>query len=350
MEIDKKMLLEIFRIPSLSGEESRMATYIKQKLDSLGIEYEEDSKGNVFNFSGKKPFLNAHMDTVQDLDDFYLAGLISIKEDCILDGLGVIGGDDKCGIYIILRMLEKGHDINFAFTVSEEIGTIGSGFLASTKEKELKLCLYGLTLDRKGNSDIICYDNSYGTIEFENALKAVGNEFGYTPASGILSDADEFNKFMSCANLSVGYYRQHTKKEFVILRDLMNAELYVDKILEKVQMKFAIPEPKIRNYSSYLSDGSYYGYDPYDDFYYGKKETGTIKDLKEQDEEDLYYRELEEELYYRELEKDFLDGSCMTCGENSELIYVKSLKGFYCPGCIIDIAEELVELIEMNVL
>lgn len=346
MDIDRKMLKEIFRIPSLSGDESKMANYIKGKLVSLGISYEEDEKGNVFKFTGKKPFLNAHMDTVQDLDDFYLASLITIKEDCILDGLGVIGGDDKCGIYIILRMLEKGHDINFAFTVSEEIGTIGSGFLADTKAKELKECLYGLTLDRKGNTDIICFDNSYGTIEFENALEFVGKEFGYKPAMGVLSDADEFNKFMSCANLSVGYYRQHTKKEFVILEDLAKAEKYVESILKEVQRKFAIPEPK---YTKVCGYPGVYGRGGYYDSYYDEFDAEhSIKTKDWAKEIDNFIDD--EDDYYEKIEKEFLSSSCECCGEEADLFFVKTLQGFYCPKCMIDIAEELVEQIELNVL
>jgi len=38
-----KLLLELFRIPSMSYHEEAMAVYIKKKLDELKIPYDQDS-------------------------------------------------------------------------------------------------------------------------------------------------------------------------------------------------------------------------------------------------------------------------------------------------------------------
>ena len=357
MNIDKKLLVDIFTIPSLSGEEIKMAEFIKKKLDEMKVPYEEDVKGNIFSLRGAKPFLNAHMDTVQDMNDYYLAKFVSIKENAIIDGLGVIGGDDKCGIYIILRMLEKGYDINFAFTVSEEVGTVGSSFLVKTRRKDLKKCLYGITLDRKGNSDIICHDNGYGTIEFENALELVGKEFGYKPEMGVLSDADEFNECMSCANLSVGYYRAHTKKEFVILNDLINAEKFAEKIITTIDKSFKIPERRY-NYKKYNKYG--YGYyngwggdSYYDDYNYDRYYDVETKEWKDRKDEPTPPLEWDEDIdnYYDNLENKFHNkNKCALCGEKNDITYVHSLDDYYCTGCILEISEELFGIVETGIL
>lgn len=371
MDIDKKMLLEIFHIPASSTYEVGMATYIEDKLKEIGIEYETDAKGNIFRLDGARPFLNAHMDTVQSLEDCFLAEHIDIKEDYFLEGLGTIGGDDKCGIYIILRLLQKGYDINFAFTVEEEIGLHGSTFLAKNEEKRLKECLYGITLDRKGNSDIICYDNGYGTLEFEKALEKVGEEFGYKGTFGVLSDADVFNETMSCANLSVGYYNVHTKTEFVILKDLVKAEQFAESILLNINERFEIPESRYTYYYDYYNGkrskrktGRYGGYgygsyyDMYDDDYYWTG-TGSDFDFNKKDKE-LYggkKNKAEYSVYdayddWEDIdEKYFLDFSgkeefvCRVCGNKNEVYYIKSLHEYYCFECLNSAYKEIYEII-----
>lgn len=332
MDIDKKLLLDIFTIPSMSGHEHLMAEFIKKRLSDLNIEFEEDSYGNIFKLEGEKPFLNAHMDTVQDIDDCFLVDHISIKEGTVLDGLGVIGGDDKCGIYIILRLLEKGFDINFAFTVEEEIGTIGARHLVVKEEERLKECLYGLTLDRRGNGDIICYKNSYGTLEFESNLEEIGASFGYKATMGVLSDADEFRKTMSCANLSVGYYGAHTKKEYVILSDLANAEEFVIDILTNMKAKYEIPEDIYsygygyghkyykNGYESYIDEYDNY-YNNYNDINKNKEKNGS---LWEDEEIGEYY-----------------DISCCSCGSKSNVRFMETLRNYYCRSCLTDIGDEI---------
>lgn len=334
MSIDKKMLMEIFTIPAMSSNEIGMAKYIEKKLQELGIDYEKDAHGNIFKLDGAKPFLNSHMDTVQDIEDCYLVNHISIKEDSILDGLGVIGGDDKCGIYIILRILEKGYDINFSFSVEEETGLHGARKLVAAQKDRLKECLYGITLDRKGNSDIICSYNGYGTDEFEEALSKVGEEFEYKPTPGVLSDADEFNKTMSCANLSVGYYRAHTKGEFVILRDLIKAEKYVESILQNITEKFEIPEQAYK-YTRYYPGRSAYGSTYYDDYYYNETFNFSKKDreLYGEDDWDL------EDYYFDFGNKE--RNHCSICGSKSDVHYIRTLSNHYCGECLSYIESEI---------
>mgnify|MGYP006283542211 FL=1 len=209
--MDYEILLNLFKIPAMTGDEESVRNYIISILEIYDIEYETDVVGNVYNISNKEvPLLCAHMDTVQDYKDYVMKDYIRIYKDNILKGAGTIGADDKCGIYTILDLLMNGEKINFLFTVQEEMGGMGSDYFMS--KNDISDLPYGLVIDRYGSSDILCVQNDYGTKEFEYALEKVGEDFGFYPARGVWCDADHLNEQISCANLSCGYYGHHTKK------------------------------------------------------------------------------------------------------------------------------------------
>jgi len=231
----KKLLKEIFDIPAPSEGEAAMQLYIIRFLKKHKINYDIDKVGNIYNVDEYAPLLCAHLDTVQGVTD--IEGIDSIKiRKGILKGKGIIGGDDKCGIFIMLNLLmERPSDFNFLFTVEEEIGALGSSDFVGDWMEYMP---YALILDRRGKGDIICSENSYGTLEFEEELFKVGAPYGYKPSHGSFSDADSIAPYLCCANLSVGYYKPHTKNEYVIIKHLMNAYDYVWAILTHITNKY----------------------------------------------------------------------------------------------------------------
>jgi hypothetical protein len=297
--MNKDLLLDIFRIPSQSGKEDKMRDFIKKYLKKNNISFSEDKKGNIFQISNKAPLLSAHMDTVQDFYDTQLTKFIKIRGD-ILSGYGVIGGDDKCGIYLILRMLTCSDvKINFLFSVEEETGAGGATDFVRLQEPFLNNILYGIILDRCGNNDIICTDNEYGIYEFEKVLLEIGKLYGYKKGRGTFSDANVLSKYFSCANLSVGYYNAHSKNEFVNLSDLSNAEKFVHSIIKNINYNFEKPE-KFNYYDRYTY---------YNDCYYSE-----------------YYDEYDE---YDEYNED----SCIFCKKKTKLIYLPSFDRYSCVSC-----------------
>ena len=266
--MNKNLLLEIFRIPSQSARERDIQQFIIKFLGENDVKHELDDIGNVFNIDQPdKPLLCAHMDTVQDDDDVQLAGLINLRKG-ILSGYGVIGGDDKCGIYIILNLIAQGfRDFNFLFCVEEEIGCVGS--INFVQKKDISSFPYGIVLDRRNKGDIICAANGYGTKKFQSAISKIGKEFGYTPCAGAVSDADKLRTQISCANLSVGYYNPHLKNEYVIVSQLVNAENFTKAILDNVTENFQAPPERSygagftpgargRQYREYFDEDYYY--------------------------------------------------------------------------------------------
>ena len=322
-KIDNKVLLDLFHAPAQSGFEVLTQEYIKSFLEENETSYEEDEMGNIFKIEEGKPLLVAHMDTVQDVDDVALANFIRIRGQ-ILSGYGVIGGDDKNGIYIILHLLKEGYDINFAFVVEEEIGGHGSYYLSNTHYKEIEKCLYGIVLDRRGAGDIICYNNNYGTKIFQDRLQEVGKDFGYSPGTGTFSDADQLDEIISCANLSVGYHNPHSKIEFIHLGQLENALNYTRNIVEKVKSKYApsyismgakTKTKKTKNsfYNSYYFDDYDDGFDSFDDY------LSSFDDKKDM---------------------------CVFCGNKKQvdINYLASLEQYVCNDCVLKFYEDTYDL------
>jgi len=333
LNLDKSLLLNIFHIPSPSFKEQKMIAFVENFLNKYEISYEKDKEGNLFSFREGLPLLSAHLDTVQDIDDANLASLIEIYKDEIIKGVGIIGGDDKCGIYIILEILRaKKYEVNFAFTVQEEVGSRGSQFLCKNKAKELKKCTYGLIIDRRGSGDIICFDNDYGTIEFEETLEKIGKEYGYQPDIGLYSDADNYNKFMSCANLSAGYYNAHSKGEYVVLSQLKNTMDYVENIIKNVHERFKQPESKY--------------------FYKGatgrRGKTTTERYYNQYDNVyDSWYDEYDKEIAEYLSIEDALNKPrvCSICGDEfEEVYYVETIDQYMCKNCLVNLIDNILKI------
>ena len=273
--MDKDLLMKLFSIGNSSGNEDGVSVFIKNYFDSMGIFYEEDEYGNIFSLRNTElPILNAHMDSVQDSIDEALTKFIKIRGD-IMSGYGVIGGDDKCGLFAILEVLKQREDVNFIITREEEIGCVGMNFFMNSLNNDIKDFPWGLTLDRYGSGDIICAKNDYGIKDFEDALYEVGKGFGYKPAQGLYSDADYMSEGVSCANISVGYYAHHTKSEYVVLSELQNSIKFVIEAIDRIKTNFDAPN-KLPRVGTYEEHYSMYDYRE-DDFYNHYKQVASKK-------------------------------------------------------------------------
>lgn len=244
-------------------KQQETAVYIGNWLAEKNIPFLKDKEGNIYNISRQAPLLSAHMDTVaRDIHTFNSCGLTEsiYKEVVVKKGEDprknikvikaetprIIGADDKVGCFLIMSLLEENPNLNFLFSTNEEIGAVGAYSFVSNND--LSHIPYALVLDRAGDRDIICYDNRYGTKEFQDALCVVGQEFGYSPNTGIFSDCNVLNAQLSCANLSVGYYYAHTPSECIIIQDVEKAFEFAKKITEGIKEKFAPPNKLLHDF------------------------------------------------------------------------------------------------------
>lgn len=166
------------------------------------------SKGYLYRPGTIPILLCAHMDTVH-LD---LAREISWQKDNVSSPQG-IGGDDRCGIYIILKILEK-CDCHVAFFEDEEVGGIGSGIFADDICRGTSIPVdFVIEFDRKGAKDSVYYDVG------SSALRRFVESTGYfEEAAGSFTDICHICPALGVAgvNLSSGYYKPHTTDEYVV--------------------------------------------------------------------------------------------------------------------------------------
>ena len=200
-----------------------------------------------------------------------------------------IGGDDRCGVAIILDILEKTkHRPTIIFTEDEEIGCLGAKkFARSTYIADLKKLKYLVQLDRRGNNDSVYYYND--NREFiDYIVKTISYPEKHGSYTDICDIAPKAN--ISAVNLSVGYYDEHTDYETVVWEEVWNTKNAVIKLLDDIvnAKEFDYVE-KTYSYSYGGYNYGSYGYwnydydDDDDDYYYGtnswwnkkKKKTGS---------------------------------------------------------------------------
>lgn len=226
--------------------------------------------------------LLAHMDTVHDK----LPNVIVCDEEKgILSSPNGIGGDDRCGIFMVLEII-KNYNCSVLFCEDEENGGIGAKkFIETDLAKELSFN-YAIEFDRKGKNDAVFYDCD--NEEFEDFIT---EEF-FKSSWGTFSDISVVAPFLKCAavNLSCGYYNAHTTKEYVVIKEMLASMNAACKILDRTteKDKFEYIEATYSNYY-----GRYDAY--YDDYYYQRYYSGaqTYKGYSKKEE-----KEEKETIYY----------------------------------------------------
>lgn len=204
------------KIFTLSANELKK-TLAKELLKYKYNNSEIHNKGKFLYAEGDAPYmLVAHLDTVHTK----LPSIICYSKDgdYMMSPQG-IGGDDRCGVYIVLSLLEKlPFRPHIVFTMEEETGGHGaSAFVAYINSNgtcpNLK---YIVEFDRKGNDDCVFYHcDNQDFVEFVEG-------FGFKKAYGTFSDISIIAPSMGVAavNLSSGYYNPHTEHEYVSMNDM----------------------------------------------------------------------------------------------------------------------------------
>lgn len=186
---------------------------------------------------GEIPVLvTAHVDTVHYTEPKLI---VNDKEKGILWSPEGIGGDDRAGILAIEGLLQLGYHPHILFLDEEETGCAGAK--QAIKELPSPDVRFIIDFDRKGSNDCVFYncDNKDFTKYIES--------FGFETAIGSYSDISVLCPTWGIAgvNLSVGYYNQHTRYEYVIISEISKTIKKVAKIFESLPEKTFkyIPKP-----------------------------------------------------------------------------------------------------------
>ena len=303
---DRKLqrLKEVLAIPTHSRNEKLMIEYLESVLSEKGFEYYKDKMGNIYVTKGEAEFYPcfvAHTDTVHYVN--HNLKVVQLEEDgkTILTGIDSetmrpsgIGGDDKCGVFLCLEMLDTLDNVKVALFVSEEIGCLGSrqadpeffknvGYAIqydSPKGNSMSLTLMGIKLFGEETD----FGNKVSPLILEHGI----NSWERHPYTDIWPLMEKFN--FSCLNLAAGYHRYHTANEYVVVEEVQNAfELGLK--LHGILGESFYDRPKQKQ-KSYL-DGLFGGYSSRNKQILNEDSSVTSGD----DDDDLFFDDDDDETY-----------------------------------------------------
>lgn len=237
----------------------KLKSFLKDELKDKEI---IDEDGFLFAKGTLPILLVAHMDTVHKSlpkEIIYANGTISSPQG--------IGADDRAGVYMILEIL-KYHNCSVLFCEDEEIGCVGSGkFCKSELAKELVGKFnYLIEMDRMNGNDAVFYECD--NPEFEEFITKEHWETNI----GSYTDIVELSPILEAAsvNFSCGYYKAHTKDEYLVLSEMETNIKEICKLIERTDMEKDKYEYIEKSYSRFLSGYEDYGnYNSYNDSIYG---------------------------------------------------------------------------------
>ncbi len=257
-----KLLKKLFQIHSPSGGEGKMIRYIcnwiKYNVPDARVALDQ-TIGNIYITKGVAdtyPVLCAHLDQVQEI---YPRDYTVVQTAHIIFGYSPktrshcgLGADDKCGIWIALKCLQKFPCLKVCLFTREEVGCIGSSHADMDFFKDAR---YVIQADRRNAHDLItnigftelCSDDFLADIPFQ--------KYGYAITDGLSTDVGQLKENgldVSCINLSTGYLEPHTNREYVVIADLLNCKSFVEEIISTCTKVYPhIPSSGALGYDEY---------------------------------------------------------------------------------------------------
>ena len=261
--------------------QEELKKFLPDKLLEIGYEDVVVGDGYVYAKGNIPVLLTAHMDTVhkEPVKDFY--EFVDENGCHIISSPQGIGGDDRCGIYMILDVIKE-RKCSVLFCEDEESGRVGAKkFVQTDLIEELEGMNFLIELDRRDAMDAVFYDCD--NPDFTNF---VCDTTGYKKAWGSYSDISTLAPACAVAavNLSCGYYNAHTLSEEVNVEEMMYTIEMVKRLIDAEcpeQFKYMEKVSSFKSYGNYYgntygysgSNEDYYDTYDYDDYYgwYGKE-------------------------------------------------------------------------------
>lgn len=177
-----------------------LAGYLKR------VDYNVVNRKGFLYAEGEVPvLLVAHLDTVHNEKPEIICR--SADGRYMMSPQG-IGGDDRCGVYMILQIINEAR-CHVLFCEDEEIGGQGAREFAKS---DIKADVnFIVEMDRRGNNDAVFY--GCNNPEFTEFVCS----FGFCEAIGSFSDISVVAPHLETAavNISAGYYNEHRLHEMI---------------------------------------------------------------------------------------------------------------------------------------
>ena len=259
---DNALVYSIFTLQCDGKNNKDSINYLLHVLRThVGMEqvnYTIDNKhDNVYITKGTAdvyPCVVAHYDQVHPINpNFQLEvtnGNLYAYDSCTQRQLGV-GGDDKCGIFVLFYLLSTVPAMKAVLFANEEVGCKGSRNLNPDFFKDVS---FAGQVDRKGTGDF-CYELAgidCCSEEFEKVTRPLITRYNYTKRWGGTTDAKYIAKGagVSSFNMSGGYYEPHTYKEFVNLDELYTATTLMETLFMEVPQRRYEHKPSAHYYNN----------------------------------------------------------------------------------------------------
>lgn len=153
----------------------------------------------------------------------------------------VLGGDDKCGIFIALKVAEllPTLPLKILFTVREESGCVGVSHFIDENVAFFDNVKYSLTIDRRDNDNLLwsqlgtrsCSDDFAGRLAREGVKEGIRVRL----MDGSVADVIHIRNLVpNSVNMSAGYYNAHTSDEYIVPSDVDRIIGWVKNILLNV--------------------------------------------------------------------------------------------------------------------
>ena len=177
--------------------------------------------------AGELPIcLCAHYDTVFDRPP---QNIFYDSQASVMWSPEGLGADDRAGIFTILSLVEKGYKPHIIFTNLEERGGIGANTLVTKYPHcPFKNCTAIIELDRQGVDEAVFYDCN--NKKFTEKILSYDFKHEWGTFSDISIIAPKWG--IAAVNLSIGYFNEHFRYEFLYVSGLYRTFRKVEKILE----------------------------------------------------------------------------------------------------------------------
>ena len=236
-----RLLKQLYKIHSKSGFEGEIITFvckwISKNVPNSKLDFDWNT-GNIYITKGTSetyPCIVAHLDQVQE---HHPTDFVAIETRGLIFGYSPkerkfcgLGADDKNGIWLALKCLQRFDEIKVAFFVGEEVGCIGS---SKGKMDFFEDCRFVIQPDRKGSQDLVTSISGLFLCSDEFIKDIQPHMFGYKETDGLMTDIEQLKENglnVSCINLSCGYYEPHTDNEYTDKKDLLNCLHFIEHII-----------------------------------------------------------------------------------------------------------------------
>ena len=229
--------LEMVSYLRTGADPSAYQEWMAQFLEPLGGQY--DAYGNYIVTEGEPNgiLFSAHTDTVsKTTSDIRIDSVHVMRANSRwmvkTDGSRPLGADDTNGVWILREMIRHHYPATYIFHRDEEMGGLGSHYIAQNHQDWLSQFQVAIAIDRKGYQDVITHMVGTRTCSDTFAM-SLANHLGMQLCTkgGITDTYNYVGLIPNCTNLSCGYFRAHTNHEyadFTFCQELLNKLLQLE--------------------------------------------------------------------------------------------------------------------------